>query len=467
MSHMKSSHPKFLTAYADTLQNSKAVLSNFDFVSTKAGSLYGWNDLIVNRNLPFTIVEDEKFRKYTELEWTCKKTLQKTMRSLEILVEKKIADVLPKRFGLIMDGWSSHGTAYCAIFASFVDDSGSLLCPLLAFSPLPDEADFSADQHIQFIIDTLDVFKKSLDNIVCISGDTCSVNQAIARRIGVPLIGCSSHKFNLAVKAYIQDHEELLKKVNNVMVKCKTLRNRGMLRKKTHLAPVTRNVTRWSSELAMINRFIDIEPHLYNLIGVADCMPSRSELRTLVQLQTKLVDLDSVMKTLQSETLTMAVARCLFDGVISNFPTMAAYLAYDAEIVQNPLFESAVVKVLRNSTGELSDDEAEILIGFGVARIVENSDVSVVDTNVSFADQILLDAEQKKNQSGQLSVQDLRFVLPTSNIVERLFSKAKLVLTDQRLSLLPVNFEMVLFLAANQRFWDVQLVQQASALKVD
>ncbi|CAK4568887.1 unnamed protein product, partial [Aphanomyces euteiches] len=97
--HMKSSHPKFLTAYADTLQNSKAVLSNFDLVSTKAGSSYGWIDLIVNRNLPFTIVEDEKFRKYTELEWTCKKTLQKTMRSLEILVEKKIADALPKGFG--------------------------------------------------------------------------------------------------------------------------------------------------------------------------------------------------------------------------------------------------------------------------------------------------------------------------------------------------------------------------------
>jgi hypothetical protein len=54
--------------------------------------------------------------------------------------------------------------------------------------------------------------------------------------------------------------------------------------------------------------------------------------------------------------------------------------------------------------------------------------------------------------------QNLSFICPTSNVVERLFSTAKLVFSDLRRSLLPRNLEMLLFLKLNRDLWDLGLV---------
>ncbi|KAG3120775.1 hypothetical protein PI125_g818 [Phytophthora idaei] len=44
---------------------------------------------------------------------------------------------------------------------------------------------------------------------------------------------------------------------------------------------------------------------------------------------------------------------------------------------------------------------------------------------------------------------------PTSNIVERLFSVARLTLGLERPNLLPITFEAILFLHLNDGYWDV------------
>ncbi|EGZ17544.1 hypothetical protein PHYSODRAFT_501462 [Phytophthora sojae] len=53
-------------------------------------------------------------------------------------------------------------------------------------------------------------------------------------------------------------------------------------------------------------------------------------------------------------------------------------------------------------------------------------------------------------------------VPPTSNTVERLFSQCKLVLTPQRRSMLPANFEQLAFLQVNRGMWDVSTVARVS-----
>lgn len=53
---------------------------------------------------------------------------------------------------------------------------------------------------------------------------------------------------------------------------------------------------------------------------------------------------------------------------------------------------------------------------------------------------------------------DLNFIPATSDIVERLFSAAGLVLTDLRSSMLPYHAEVVLFLKINRSMWNVQMV---------
>ena len=55
--------------------------------------------------------------------------------------------------------------------------------------------------------------------------------------------------------------------------------------------------------------------------------------------------LESVTKKLQDPKLTLSDVRVLFDFVIENFPGMSHYLLADAEIIQDPILERAIVKI--------------------------------------------------------------------------------------------------------------------------
>ncbi len=48
---------------------------------------------------------------------------------------------------------------------------------------------------------------------------------------------------------------------------------------------------------------------------------------------------------------------------------------------------------------------------------------------------------------------DMRCIVPTSNMCERLFSKAGYTLNDRRQGTLPANFEAQMFLHANCSLW--------------
>ena len=56
--------------------------------------------------------------------------------------------------------------------------------------------------------------------------------------------------------------------------------------------------------------------------------------------------------------------------------------------------------------------------------------------------------------------QPMKWLNPTSNVVEILFSRAKMVLSDHRMSMLPMNLEETLFLYINERFWDIDVISK-------
>ena len=58
------------------------------------------------------------------------------------------------------------------------------------------------------------------------------------------MIGCASHRFNLACKSYLQRYEPTLSKINSLMVTLRNVKQAGKLRTKTALEPVVRNDTR-------------------------------------------------------------------------------------------------------------------------------------------------------------------------------------------------------------------------------
>ena len=76
------------------------------------------------------------------------------------------------------------------------------------------------------------MFGKSKDAVSFFVGDNENLNKSIAKMIGVPLIGCYSHRFNLAVRKYLEPNEPLLEMVNTLMIKLSGLKHAAELRKK-------------------------------------------------------------------------------------------------------------------------------------------------------------------------------------------------------------------------------------------
>jgi hypothetical protein len=64
-------------------------------------------------------------------------------------------------------------------------------------------------------------------------------------------------------------------------------------------------------------------------------------------------------------------------------------------------------------------------------------------------------------QEAQSKYIDCDFILGTNNTVERLFSRAKRVLTDARAGMTPYMFEVIMFLKINQDLWGVHDVADA------
>ena len=95
---------------------------------------------------------------------------------------------------------------------------------LLGFSPMMSETFFTGADRVELIQYILSVFNKSLANVVAIIGDNAELNKSTANLCGISLIGCVSHKVQLAVSRYLGRNECLLNKINTLMGKLKSFK---------------------------------------------------------------------------------------------------------------------------------------------------------------------------------------------------------------------------------------------------
>jgi hypothetical protein len=134
---------------------------------------------------------------------------------------------------------------------------------------------------------------------------------------------------------------------------------------------------------------------------------------------------------------------------------MSHHLSAKGGIVHSFNFENAIVKVLDKDLDSLESIESEILEPFRSKNNPNSgSGPSPVKPDTPYA----LQALKKKRKVVNAEFIDLSFIPPTSNIVERLFSASRLVLTDYRKSMSPYTFECVMFLKSNRKLWDASLV---------
>ena len=178
------------------------------FFQPKTQKFYGWMKFVVDNCLPISAVDQKSYREQSKYGSVGSQTLKKYIEAVTAVVEGKIATMLPPGgFGLVLDAWTDGTTHFIALFAS-CEIEKRLSTPLLTISPPFDETSFSALTFYDFIGDTLaNSYSRSKKDILYIVADHASVNSALANMLGVPMIGCASHKYNLAVKETLSAYQ--------------------------------------------------------------------------------------------------------------------------------------------------------------------------------------------------------------------------------------------------------------------
>ncbi|KAG3086359.1 hypothetical protein PI125_g18948 [Phytophthora idaei] len=150
----------------------------------------------------------------------------------------------------------------------------------------PAEYDLSAEAYLEMIDAVFELYNKDSAMIMFIVADNCATNQAIATRLGVPLIGCASHRFNLAVCRYLEDYKPLIDQVQTLCIHLRYTNNAAELARHTHYKPLKSNATRWSSTYQMLARYVKISDAIKMVAAVEDLLPRPASIARLCSSST-------------------------------------------------------------------------------------------------------------------------------------------------------------------------------------
>ena len=187
--------------------------------------------------------------------------------------------------------------------------------------------------------------------------------------------------------------------------------------------------------------------------------------------------------------VSMEGVRALFDGLIDKFAqrdqvsvsltlflilhmtlslsqpliqAIGSHIKPDSD-VHSPDFENGIVKIQGGVEDALTDAEKRAVKGFLIEdEQIEDEDAQSED--LGFADQLLASSSSRKRARARAmtsAYRDTRHVHPTTNALERLFSRCKLNMTALRKKMDPDSLDMLMFLKANKELWpDAKAVQR-------
>ena len=241
--------------------------------------------------------------------------------------KEEISKVKKYPRSLVFDMWDDEaGTKYIAVFLAEptdlkVDEAGCKSF-LLCLCPLDDETSADGDNQIATTITgALRGLGLTWEDIICITADNTGVNPSIARKVRKPLVGCKSHVLALAVQSFLQEHSDLLDKLQAVMKLARRSNIRGKLRDLgCALTPILR-CFKWDSAYLQIQRFLDMELYLVRVDDpdIQDLMLTGPEKRELIGICESLKSFTSCSKAHQRKDFYLSDSRALFDQLLVDY----------------------------------------------------------------------------------------------------------------------------------------------------
>ena len=150
-------------------------------------------------------------------------------------------------------------------------------------------------------------------------------------------------------------------------------------------------------------------------------------------------------------------------ALIEKYPAMDEHLSATSRLTQKPLFEAAVIKIQRGEELALSNSEKRAVKRFLLTPEDDSDEDDQEEEQQLTEVQRIMEASRKRKAENtgvcKSKYKSLKHCLTTSNIVERLFSRAKLILSERRKSMSPYHLELLLFLRSNQELWNDYTIQ--------
>jgi hypothetical protein len=299
MQHIHAKHQDHVEIVAARRKDPKCSIFQ---MNPKCVKIFNWLTWIVHCNLPFSFIEEEPTKLFSNIKSLDVETLKKYMFLVAQELDVTIKNSLPDKFGLVIDGWSEKSVKYFSLFAEFPDPKTlNKESVMLSISPLFDETNSTAANQASWVHDKLEEYGKAIGNVLYLVGDNENTNPALANILGVPFVGCDSHRLNLALEGWQECNEYVIGRIAEIMLKLGNSKNGGILRISTDLEPVIRNKTRWSSEHEMIKRFFRLKEFITpdNLPDVFVDIPNNQELNRLKELAQHMSIFEGVVKFLQ------------------------------------------------------------------------------------------------------------------------------------------------------------------------
>ena len=162
-------------------------------------------------------------------------------------------------------------------------------------------------------------------------------------------------------------------------------------------------------------------------------------------------------------TLTPLISTCeRAAATAGQYPL--SQLKANSVLVNNPPFENGVIKIQSGNEDRMSRAEKDAVTRYLKPAVTaagnEEKEGEPPEQHKAYADRVLSMAQQDKRQRIDTSkYRTTIHVLPQSNLCERLFSHAKIIMSDRRKHMKPQTLNDVLLLKANRQLWGPGLIQ--------